>query len=201
MSTVTFDKKIVSWKLHKEKQESFAQTSAPKRLEKLPCSINQVKVKGESWTILVSVYQDKPYEVFGGLSKFIEIPKKYKTGVIVKNGKKDGITTYNLICGEDEDLVIKDIVNVFENTTHGAFTRLMSLALRHGTPINFLVDQLQKDQHSDITSFSRVVARVLKTYIKDGTKTSASCPECKSTDFIFEAGCNRCLSCGHSKCL
>ena len=200
---IKIDKKISSWKISSDNGEShfFKETKAIKRPLHLPCSISQVKVKGEGWTILVGLLEGKPYELFGGLSKFIEIPKKYKTGTLIKNGKKDGITTYNLLCGEgDDQFMVKDIVSVFENTTHGSFTRLISLSLRHGTPVNFMVDQLMKDQHSDITSFSKVISRVLKTYIAEGVVSTVHCGECKSSKVIFEQGCSKCLDCGYSKC-
>jgi hypothetical protein len=52
---------------------------------------------------------------------------------------------------------IKDFVSVFDNETHGAFTRTISLALRHGIPLQYVCEQLQKDKHSDMQSFSRVM--------------------------------------------
>jgi ribonucleoside-diphosphate reductase alpha chain len=179
-------------------------SAAPKRPQELICEIKKVKISGEAWTIFVGLFNGKPYEVFGGLSKYVDIPNKYKTGVISKNGKVDGVTTYNLSIGEEDDLmVIKDIANVFENPNFGAFSRTISLALRHGTPVQFVVEQLLKDKHSDITSFSKVIARVLKSYIKDGTKTTLErkCPSCnKEGSFAYQENCLTCLSCGYSKC-
>jgi ribonucleoside-diphosphate reductase alpha chain len=177
---------------------------APKRPQELPCEIKKAKIQGEQWTIFVGMFNDKPYEIFGGLSKYVDIPNKYKMGRIAKNGKVDDITTYNLIIGEGDDpMLIKDIANVFENANFGAFTRTISLALRHGTPVQYVVEQLQKDKHSEITSFSKVIARVLKTYIVDGTKstTQRTCPSCnKENSFAYQEGCLRCLSCSYSKC-
>lgn len=206
---IKIDKKIVAWKLDKKNSETTLRnnnfqdnSSAPQRPKELPCEIHQVKIKGEAWSIVVGLLDGKPYEIFGGLSKFIEVPKKYKSGTLLKNGKVEGLATYNLSIGENDDkFIIKDIVNAFENTTQGAFTRLVSLSLRHRIPVNFVVEQLQKDQHSDITSFSKVIARVLKNYIPEGVKSTIQCNECKSNNMIFEAGCNRCLDCGYSKCL
>src|SRR5574338_1335803 len=169
---------------------------APKRPISLPCEIKKVKIKGEAWTIFVGLFNGKPYEVFGGLAKYVEIPNKYKTGKIVKNGKVEGITTYNLLIGEgDDEILIKDIANVFENANFGAFTRTISLALRHGTPIQYVVEQLQKDKHSDVTSFAMVIARVLKQYIQDGAKSSAesTCPGCGAKNsIIYEEKCLKC---------
>jgi ribonucleoside-diphosphate reductase alpha chain len=177
---------------------------APKRPIELACEIKKVKISGEAWTIFVGLLNGKPYEIFGGLSKYVDIPNKYKMGKIIKNGKVDGLTTYNLIIGEGEDqMTIRDIANVFENANFGAFTRTISLALRHGTPVQYVVEQLLKDKHSDVTSFSKVAARVLKQYIKDGTVSTVErkCPECKSEGpFIYHEKCVKCASCGWSKC-
>lgn len=177
---------------------------APKRPVELPCEIKKVKINGEAWTFFVGIYNNKPYELFGGLSKYVDIPNKNKNGTIVKNGKVDGITSYNLIVGEgDDQMLIKNIANVFENHNFGAFTRTISLALRHGTPVQYVVEQLLKDKYSDITSFSKVAARVLKSYIADGTKTSIEkkCPECGSENsFIYEDKCVKCKNCPYSKC-
>lgn len=177
---------------------------APKRPVELPCEIKKAKISGETWTIFVGLLNGKPYEVFGGLSKYVDIPNKFKKGKVAKNGKVDDITTYNLIIGEgDDQMIIKDIANVFENANFGAFTRTISLALRHGTPTQYVVEQLQKDKHSDVTSFSKVIARVLKDYIADGTKSTAErkCPSCgKENSFAYQERCLTCLGCGWSKC-
>jgi ribonucleoside-diphosphate reductase alpha chain len=162
-----------------------------------------VKVSGEGWTILVGLLDGKPYEIFGGLSQYVEIPKRRKKGTLIKNGKKEGITQYNLSVplGNDEDdrLLFKDVVNLFENPRHGAWTRLMSLSLRHGIPLSYIVEQLQKDKHSDMLSFSRVIARVLKGYIPDGTQACDVCPDCGGK-LTYVEGCVKCVSCSFGKC-
>jgi ribonucleoside-diphosphate reductase alpha chain len=177
---------------------------APKRPLELPCDIKKAKVQGEQWTLFVGMFNGKPYEIFGGLSKYVDIPNKYKMGKVVKNGKVEDITTYNLSIGEGEDqMLIKDIANVFENANFGAFTRTISLALRHGTPVQYVVEQLQKDKHSDVTSFSKIAARVLKSYIADGTKSTAEkkCPKCHmENNFAYQEKCLTCMGCGWSKC-
>ena len=71
---------------------------------------------------------------------------------------------------------------------------------RYGGPIQHIVQQLNKDEHSDMYSFSRVIGRVLKTYIKDGTKIKSKCPNCGSENMTYQEGCLLCHNCGHSKC-
>jgi ribonucleoside-diphosphate reductase alpha chain len=180
----------------------------PKRPKSLPCDIHRANVRDSSgdsknWMVLVGLNDGKPYEVFCGIPENIEIPKRYKSGNLVKNGKRDGVATYNLLVpvGEDDNLVFKDVANLFDNPTQGAFSRTVSLALRHEVPLHYVVEQIQKDKNSDMFSFSKVIARVLKGYIKDGTKsTEKGCPDCGNAELVYQEGCLSCKSCGFSKC-
>jgi ribonucleoside-diphosphate reductase alpha chain len=180
----------------------FQQHSAPRRPTVLPCDVHQVSINREGWTVLVGLMDGRPYEIFAGLSKYVELPKRIKTGALVKNGKKDGLITYNLVVGQgDDEQTLKDIVSLFDNSTNTAFTRTISLSLRHGAPVQYIAEQLLKDKCGDMQSFSRVIARVLKSYIPDGVKPSGGqkCPECES-QLAYAEGCVRCVSCGWTKC-
>ena len=77
--------------------------------------------------------------------------------------------------------------------------------MRHGVPVQYLVEQLQKDKEADLFSFSKVIARVLKKYIKDGTKVSngiidCNCENREHSKVVYQEGCATCLTCGHAKC-
>ena len=188
--------------------EALVESHAPKRPKELPCDIHRINVRSgndnESYLVLVGRLADKPYEIFCGLSQHVEVPKKAKTGLLIKNGKKDGVATYNLQIpiGDDDHLLFKDVVELFANPNHGAMTRTLSLALRHGVPVQYVVEQLQKDKHSGLQSFSKAVSRVLKTYIPDGTKSQSDkvCGSCGLEGIIYKEGCATCASCGWSKC-
>lgn len=179
----------------------FEPRNAIKRPDELDCEVHRVKIKGEDWTIFVGLLNDHPYEVMGGLSKYVSLPKKVKTGKIVKI-KRGTASLYNFASGTGEDIIeVKDLTNIFENPTYGSFTRTLSLALRHGASAQFVVEQLQKgDKESDMFTFSKAISRVLKTKIVDGTKANSICVECKSTALEYREGCVTCMSCGHSKC-
>ena len=188
-----------------ERPNDIINLMAPKRPLELLCDIKKAKISGEAWTLFVGLLNDRPYEIFGGLSKYIDIPNKYKTGKIIKNGKNsDGVTSYNLSVGDgDDQMLIKDISNIFENKNNEAFTRIISLNLRHGTPIQFIVEQLTKDKYAEMTSLSTIIARVLKTYIKEGTKVSSQkkCEGCGAEDtIIYSEKCMKCTACTWSKC-
>lgn len=183
----------------KKEESSFRDNQAPKRPELLPCDIYHMTVKGEKWNAFVGILDGRPYEIFAGRAEYVSIPKSKKQGTIKKNGK------YNVIIGEGEnEIVIKDLAHVFENSTESAFTRTISLALRHGTPVQYIVEQLDKgaSKENDMFSLSKGLMRVLKSYIKDGTTASAKkCPACGATDsLVYSDGCVSCKSCGDSKC-
>ena len=183
--------------------EDFTERAAPKRPPVLECDIHQATIKGSRWTILVGLLDGKPYEVIGGLSDFVEISKKFTKGKIVKRLRKTTNSLYDLHFGEpDEETVIKSLVNVFDNPNYAGFTRTISLALRHGAPVQYLVEQLQKDKDSDMFSFSKVIARTLKKYIADGTLYGTKfCSECGSEgSLVYQEGCVTCANCGYSKC-
>ena len=188
--------------------EAMVESHAPKRPKELTCDIHRINVRSgsdnESYLVLVGRLEDKPYEIFCGLSQHVEVPRKAKTGTLIKNGKKDGVATYNLQIpiGDDDCLLFKDVVELFSNPNHGAMTRTLSLALRHGVPVQYMVEQLQKDKHSGLQSFSRAVSRVLKTYIPDGTKSQSDkvCGSCGVEGLIYKEGCVSCAACGWSKC-
>ena len=181
----------------------FVDRHAPRRPEIMECEVYQPSIKGEAWTVLVGLLNGRPYEVIGGLSEYVEIPKKYKYGQIRRRARKSVDSKYDLIIGKNGDeLVIKDIIAVFANPNHSSFTRTISLALRHGAPIQYVVEQLQKDKDADMWSFSRVIARCLKKYIKDGTiGGDKDCLECGAEDSLrYQEGCISCTSCGWGKC-
>lgn len=193
----------------------IVETHAPKRPKELPCDIHRASIQGENYLVLVGLFGGRPYEIFAGLQEHVEVPKKVKRGVLVKNGKnKDGVATYNLRIpfGDDDEMTFKDIVNLFDNPNHGALTRTVSLALRHGAPVQYLVEQLRKDKRSDFFSFSSVIARTFsKNYIPDGTSASSNernCPVCGNETLVYQSGCVSCMGgtmpdgthCSWSKC-
>jgi ribonucleoside-diphosphate reductase alpha chain len=192
--------------IDKSKQKSnnsFQPHSAPKRPHELDCDIQHASIQGEQWTILVGLMNGKPYELLGGLSEYVTIPSKYKTGKIVKHQRKSMNSIYDLHFGDPgEEVIVKNIVKLFGNPNYASFTRVISLGLRHGAHVHYMVEQLQKDKDADMFSFSKVIARTLKRYIQDGTKSSErKCDVCSSEGtMVFQEGCVSCTACSTSKC-
>ncbi len=177
------------------------QSQAPKRPKELPCQIFHEKIEGLPWVIMVGLLEGKPYEVFGGLASQVVLSKDQEHGVVRK--RSGSPAKYDLLC--EDGLVVRDIATAFDNPNHSALTRMLSLSLRHGTPIQFVVEQLQRDRAATLSSFSRVIARVLKRYIQDGVIVSGSqnqkCPSCETPNSLkYQEGCVTCTVCGFSKC-
>ena len=184
----------------KDERTEFKYQNAFQRPDELDCEIHRPTIKGERWTIMVGLMEGKPYEVIGGLSNLVEIPKKYDTGKIIKRHYKTKESEYDLYFGDGG--VLKNVVKIFDNPNHAVHTRMLSLGLRHGAKPSFLVEQLLKDPDSDFQGFSKVLARTLKKYIQDGTKCSGDkhCPSCENEQLVYQDGCVFCSGCGWTKC-
>ena len=191
-------------------EKVIVDNNAPTREKVLPCEIHYSNIKNietgevDQWIFMVGVLDGRPYEIFGGKRTNIEIPKKYKDGWIVKNGRNDqGIRTYELFIGSleesDERMIIKDIANEF-STSASSYTRIISTLLRHGVPIKTICEQLHKDSGSDMWTFEKAVSRTIKKYIKDGEKANGTCPSCGHGELQYRDGCVICPSCGDGKC-
>ena len=184
------------------KDKEFPQNTAPKRPQELPCNIHHTTIQGEKWVVMVGLMDDRPYEVMGGLAQYIEIPRDKAEGTLVKHPRKTMNSIYDLHIGTNGDTVIvKDLVKVFDNPNQSGFTRMISLGLRHGANIQYVVEQLQKDRDSDMFSFAKCIARILKNYIPDGqTATEKTCGECGTEGLVYVEGCITCRNCGFAKC-
>ena len=194
---------LVSSEEKKEGNTNFKERHAPKRPEYLECDVHHTSVRGEKWVVLIGIMEGKPYEVIGGKASLIEIPRKHKKGNLRKRSFKTQNSKYDLKIGsEDDELVVKDVVSAFDNPNHAGYTRVISTSLRHGVPVQFLVEQMLKDKEADLFSFSKVIARCLKNYIIDGTISSdKTCEVCGAENsLIYQEGCITCSACGHSKC-
>ncbi len=170
----------------------ITKSSSPKRPKELPCEIHHATVDGEKWTILVGMLLGAPYEVFLGKTEKFEIPAKYIDGKIVKVKK----STYNLLSNQN-DILVENIIDTANNDTLAWVSRMISMSLRHGIPVEYLVDQLSKD--GTIVDLNNVMARLLKKYIKNRDRKKEICPQCGGPDIIYSEGCKKC-SCGWSGC-
>jgi len=140
--------------------------------------------------------EGNPYEVFTGFNegKKDEVFTEPEKGIIRKMSRGDYI-----FIGEDKEKF--SLTNGHSDDSADVITRSLSWGLRHGGGIEHAVHQIEKTS-GPMTSFSKVLARTLKKYIKDNTLISGeTCPVCNSKLIRIE-GCAKCSSptCGYSKC-
>jgi ribonucleoside-diphosphate reductase alpha chain len=183
------DVELKALNISRERIEPLA-NHVPKRLPSLDADIYVINVKGVKYCVVVGLQNDQPYEIFGGHLNGLGLKTNYKSGKISKVKKGQ----YAL---EFDDVCIEDFSKQFTPTEQIIF-RMASLQMRHGVPIRFIVEQLQRAT-DDITSMASAAARVLKKYIKDGESVGGGkCPTC-SKELIYMDGCASC-ACGWSKC-
>jgi ribonucleoside-diphosphate reductase alpha chain len=167
-------------------------TDAPKRPKDLECEIFHPKVKGQTYTVIIGLLAGKVYEVFAtdeeiGRGHSEAINKKVKSG------------HYSLVTRGEQEMIYDNLGSEMTDEEE-MFTRALSGALRHGMHVKYGVEMCSNGK-GDITSFTKVIARTLKRYIEDGTKSSKTCGDCGAKDsMIYEEGCSRCKICGSSKC-
>lgn len=184
-------------------EDGIRHNDAPKRPETLPVDVHHVRYKGEEWTVLVGLLNDHPFEVFAGPVEDLPVPPSATNVEVVKHPRKTKGARYELRWENGEGSKnVRDIAKVLE-AEHNTLTRLASLSLRHGAKIQYVVEQLGRDE-SSFLSFSRVLSRTLKTYIPEGAAASkAAFSDCDTPDLcepVYSEGCLSCKGCGKSKC-
>ena len=163
--------------------------NAQKRHKSLTADLYQVTVRKKRYLMAVGIQNGSPYEMFGGVLKndiSIKFPKHGKL-IKITNGR------YKL---ELNNETVDDFGSLFTGEEQIIF-RMISISLRHGIPIKFIVDQLSKSAE-DIVDLASATSRVLKKYITSGETAGGVCPWCEKQNLIYVDGCVSC-SCGWSK--
>lgn len=182
---------------NRDKEEPIHTHHAPTRPRELQCDIHKVRAGRKNIIVIVGKMKNSLYEIFviDDSESKIDIDTDRKTVV-----RKEGDGRYDLVfINGTEEVKLKDFTREFDSPD-SSLARFISMSLRHGTPLQFVINQLQKD--TNFTDFERSVARVLKTYIKDGEEVITSdgeCPECKER-LTYANGCITCFNCGYSRC-
>jgi ribonucleoside-diphosphate reductase alpha chain len=193
-----------------ETKEETKETGVPfstKRPEILEADVVRLQNNKEKWIAFIGLMDEKPYEIFTGMTDDedgILIPRWVNNGVIIKNKKEDGTSRYDFQYKNKRGYktTIEGLSHKF-NPEYWNYAKLISSTLRHGMPIEKVVDlinSLQLDSES-INTWKNGVARALKRYVADGTEAKGQqCDSCKSTNLIYQEGCLTCKDCSSSKC-
>lgn len=158
-----------------------------KRPKEIDADYYQVKVKGETFAVIVGLLNGKPYEVFAFRANG-NFPNH--KGKITKVKKMHYKFT-------SEHTTIEDLQLANEKIEERAATLYTSMLLRHNTNIKYVIKTAKK-VNDNIASFSSAMCRILSKYVPVEA-LNEKCPECGGT-IIRENGCIHCESCGWSKC-
>ncbi|MFN0254898.1 adenosylcobalamin-dependent ribonucleoside-diphosphate reductase [Pedobacter ureilyticus] len=186
--------------------EETAQAFPAVRPQVLEADVVRFQNNKDKWIAFVGLVDERPYEIFTGLADDedgISIPRWLNRGSIIKNKEADGTTRYDFQFKNQRGYktTIEGLSHKF-NPEYWNYAKLISSTLRHGMPIEKVVDligSLQLDEA--INTWKNGVARALKRYIPDGTEVGKQkCSNCNSTNLHYQEGCLTCSDCGSSKC-
>lgn len=173
-----------------------------KRPKRLVCKVIRFRNGGEKWIGLITIRDNRPYELFTGLSsKFPEIPNYIDEGWVDKNYHGTDPKTYDFgYMGKDNIEVVAGDVSRITDREFWNYGRLISGLLRSGTAIEFIYKDIEhiKFDNDNINNWKAGVLRALGKYIKE-RETKTKCPECNTNMNRIE-GCLTCPQCGHSLC-
>jgi len=199
---------LISNNEKKEENQENVLTSFPIiRPEILEADVVRFQNKKEKWIAFIGLVDDKPYEVFTGLvddEDGILIPRWVENGLILKSRNEDGTSRYDFQYKNKRGYktTIEGLSHKF-NPEFWNYAKLFSGTLRHGMPIDKIVELIQSLQldSESINTWKNGVVRALKRYVEDGTKAKGhTCENCKSDSLIYQEGCLTCQDCGSSKC-
>ena len=182
----------------------FGETKAPKRPKKLDAEIVRFKNNKEDWIAVVGMYEGRPYEIFTGRASNFLLPATVEKGWVIRvkeQGDEHARYDFQFLDPDGYKVTIEGLSRTFKKE-YWNYAKLISGILRHGMPIQNVVDLITKLTFDEdtITTWKNGVARALRRYIKDGTATDEVCPDCGQKTVVYSGGCKHCTNCGWSKC-
>ncbi len=189
-----------------KKTETIIETRPPKRPKSIEADVIRFQNHNEKWIAVVGLLNGKPYEVFTGKAEdSFFIPAWAEKGWVIKNVGEDGKKRYDFqfLDKDGYRITIEGLSRAF-NKEYWNYAKLISGVLRHGMPLPHVVNMIENLHfiNDSINTWKAGVIRGLKKYIPDGTQAAdKKCSECGDPGgLIYEEGCLKCKSCGHSKC-
>ncbi|REA58723.1 adenosylcobalamin-dependent ribonucleoside-diphosphate reductase [Dyadobacter luteus] len=198
---------LISTDDKQKEPEVVANTPFPTiRPQVLEAEVVRFQNKKDKWIAFIGLIDDQPYEIFTGFADDedgILIPRWVDEGLIIKNREADGSSRYDFQYKNTRGYktTIEGLSHKF-NPEYWNYAKLISSTLRHGMPIEKVVDLISSLQLDEsINTWKNGVARALKRYVPDGTEVKKqSCQNCNSTNLMYQEGCLTCKDCGSSKC-
>lgn len=197
---------VADTKKKEAEPEAITESRPPRRPHKLEADVRRFQNDHEKWIAVVGLLNGKPYEIFTGRAEeAFHLPTWVERGWVIKQRDDQGKARYDFqyVDREGYRVTIEGLSRSF-NKEYWNYAKLISGVLRHGMPLPYVVNMVARlnlfDEH--INSWKNGVERTLKAYIPDGTQApDRACPQCADTEgLIYEEGCLKCKSCGHTKC-
>lgn len=189
-----------------EKEAETLTTFPKKRPQVLTADILRFQNNKEKWIAFIGMMNNKPYEIFTGLADDeygIPLPRWASKGLIIKNRDEHGNSRYDFQFENKRGYktTVEGLSHKFD-PEYWNYAKLISGTMRHGMPIDKVVDLINSLQlnSQSINTWKNGVVRALKRYIEDGTKAKSECMNCGSDQVVYQEGCLICTSCGSSKC-
>ena len=177
---------------------------APERPSQLKAKVLRFKNEAEDWIAVVGLMGDRPYEIFTGKQDAFVIPAYVDEGVVIKKKVEGEKSTYDFqfLSKYKVKVDVKGLSQSF-NKEFWNYAKLISGVLRQGMPLEevlHLVENLNL-YDENINTWKNGVKRALKQFVATGTKIVKPCENCAySKGLVYEEGCEKCPSCGYSKC-
>jgi ribonucleoside-diphosphate reductase alpha chain len=194
-----------------EKPKETTKNKSLSRPDALETRVIRFRNNNENWIAFIGVLDERPFEVFTGKidDDIKHLPKSIDKGIVNKieyeTKDEDGIKVkmhrydFQYEVGFGYINTLPDIGNAFNPETYN-YARMVSAMLQEGMNLDKIINVLLKLKCGDtINVWNKGVARALKKFIEDGTKSSEKCEICGG-DMVYEGGCKHCTSCGASKC-
>ena len=186
-----------------KRPDDIHETTAPPRPKELECDVVRFQNNYEKWIAFVGKLHGKPYEIFLGKAEDFYLPPYVEKGTIVKEKKENQMSRYDFLYTDKGgyEVIMRGLSRSF-NKEYWNYAKLISGILRHGMPIQYVVELVQNlnVEEDNINTWKNGIVRALKKYIPDGTvDEKEKCPNC-GEKLVFEDGCKHCRNCGYSKC-
>ncbi len=192
----------------KTEETKFKETKAPPRPKALKADIVRFQNNYEKWIAVVGILDERPYEIFTGKSDDFYLPPWVEKGWVIRSKiktEKEEVTRYDFRFEDKQGYktTIEGLSRSF-NKEFWNYAKLISGVLRHGMPINYVVNLVSNLNASEdhINTWKNGVVRALKRYLNDVVEEKKNlCPACgEKGTLVYQDGCKICNACGFSEC-